>query len=67
MRAIGILSISEEPELAYKFLTNSIPDQLESLYIGGDSFLKPKLSGVLPLIVGNASKITKELWVNCTW
>ena len=62
LRAIGILSISDQPEMVSTFLEKCMPDQVESFYIGGDTFLKPKLSTWIPLIIKN-SWIKKELWV----
>ena len=63
MRAIGLLSIVIQPELAIKFLENSMPEEIESFYISGDTFSRPKLSEYLPFILKNSLRITNELWV----
>ena len=64
IRVIGMMAVDTQKASAIEFLKNSIPDEVQNVYITGDVFPPwPNLSDYISYLCLNSEKIKKEIWI----
>ena len=61
---VGLLSVVNQQPAVVQFLINSVPDQVEGMFISGDIFPpRPNFSDYITYLKLNSEKIKNELWI----